>query len=48
LRSDQIPSGNAPPAMPPEADAAGWADMLSRLDWDRGPDRLWIQVTVPA
>jgi beta-lactamase superfamily II metal-dependent hydrolase len=46
LRSDQIPQGEEPPAKPAEATEEEWQAFLAQLDWDRGPQRLWIQYTV--
>jgi hypothetical protein len=46
IRSDQIPSGNQAPAQPTTLRAAEWQKFVEQLDWDRGPDRLWIQFTV--
>ena len=48
LRADQIPSGDEPPARPPGTTASEWQAFVGRLDWDRSPDRLWIQYTVPG
>jgi len=48
LRSDRIPAGQRAPAKPAEATEAEWAAFTGQLDWDKGPDRLWIQYTVPV
>ena len=48
IRTDDIPSGNAPPHRPVQATEGEWQAFLEQLDWDRGPDRLWIQYTVLA
>jgi hypothetical protein len=48
LRADQIPPGDEPPPRPADATAAEWQAFVEHLDWDRGPDRLWIQYTVPG
>jgi hypothetical protein len=48
LRTDEIPGGDAPPPRPPEASESEWLAFLVRIDWDRSPERLWIQVTVPG
>jgi hypothetical protein len=34
------------PEKPDEATEAEWQAFLGGLDWDRGPDKLWIQYTV--
>jgi beta-lactamase superfamily II metal-dependent hydrolase len=48
IRSDTIPSGNRPPEKPDEASKKEWKEFLKNLDWDRGPNNLWIQYTVLA
>jgi hypothetical protein len=48
LRSDAIPAGNEPPSRPAEATESEWQAFLARVDWDRGPHKLWIEYTVPA
>jgi len=46
IRSDTIPSGDKPPKKPEEASEKEWKEFLKDLDWDRGPNRLWVQYTV--
>jgi hypothetical protein len=46
LRSDQIPQGDRPPAQPDGASTEEWHEFTKELDWDRSPDRLWVQFTV--
>jgi beta-lactamase superfamily II metal-dependent hydrolase len=46
IRTDRIPSGGQPPAQPYTLRAAEWQTFIDHLDWDRSPDRLWIQFTV--
>lgn len=48
LRADQIPPGDEPPALPPGVTASEWQAFVEHLDWDRSPDGLWIQYTVPG
>jgi hypothetical protein len=48
LRSDKIPQGDQPPDKPDGATAKDWDEFVQRLDWDRGPERLWVQFTVTA
>lgn len=45
LRSDRIPESDSM-EMPEESNEREWKDFISQVDWDRGPDRLWIQYTV--
>lgn len=47
IRTDQIPSNGPPPEQPTNLPASEWKDYLQHLDWDRSPDALWIQFTVP-
>jgi hypothetical protein len=53
LRSDVVPTGDEPPERPEQEEgtewcptAEQWQAFVKHLDWDRGPDRLWIQYTV--
>lgn len=46
IRTDRIPSGDYSPVRPPTLRAEEWQKFVKQLDWDRGPDRLWIQFTV--
>jgi hypothetical protein len=46
IRSDEIPTGIEPPQKPDEASESEWATFTEQLDWDKGPNRLWIQYTV--
>jgi beta-lactamase superfamily II metal-dependent hydrolase len=48
IRSDRIPTGDQPPEQPDEATHSEWQAFINQLDWDRGPNRLWIQFTVPG
>lgn len=48
IRADDIPSGDKPPKKPDEAGESEWQAFIKRLDWDRSPDKLWIQYTVPG
>jgi beta-lactamase superfamily II metal-dependent hydrolase len=48
LRTDRIPSGDEPPEKPEHATEREWQAFIERVDWDRGPERLWIQCTVSA
>jgi len=43
LRSDEIP-----PQKPAEATDEAWDAFVRGLDWDRSPDKLWVQFTVPG
>jgi hypothetical protein len=46
VRSDRIPAGDDPPPRPAQATEEQWQAFVQHLDWDRSPDRLWIQYTV--
>jgi beta-lactamase superfamily II metal-dependent hydrolase len=46
IRTDQIPSGDEMPAKPNDAFDRDWKSFIAQLDWDRSPDRLWVQYTV--
>ncbi len=46
IRSDQIPRGDEPPQRPAAATQAEWDRFIQALEWDRTPDRLWVQFTV--
>jgi hypothetical protein len=46
IRTDEIPSGNEPPEKPEKITEEEWQAFIEQLDWDRSPDRLWIQYTV--
>ena len=48
IRTDRIPSGNKQPKKPHQATASEWRAFLKQLDWDRSPNKLWIQYTVPG
>jgi hypothetical protein len=48
IRTDDIPSGNKRPKKPDEATKSEWRAFIKQLDWDRSPDKLWIQYTVPG
>jgi hypothetical protein len=45
LRSDKIPDDDDL-AKPEEATEEEWQAFLQNLEWDRGPNKLWIQYTV--
>jgi Metallo-beta-lactamase superfamily len=45
IRSDKIPTTGTMDK-PPEANDVEWKAFLENLEWDEGPDRLWIQYTV--
>ena len=45
LRSDRIPEGGSI-SKPAEATDQEWELFRKRLQWDRSPERLWIQYTV--
>lgn len=47
IRTDKIPSGKQLPEQPASLPASDWKNFLQHLDWDRSPDALWIQYTVP-
>ena len=47
IRTDQIPSGSELPDHPANLPEGEWKDFLQHLDWDRSPEALWIQFTVP-
>jgi hypothetical protein len=46
VHSDEIPVGHVAPEKPDEATKAEWQAFLGGWDWDRGPEKLWIQYTV--
>lgn len=46
IRTDDIPAGDKPPGKPNEAEESEWQAFTRQLDWDRSPNRLWIQYTV--
>jgi len=46
LRSDKIPQGDQPPDKPVGSTAKEWDEFVENLDWDRSPERLWVQFTV--
>ena len=47
LTAGGIVSGsNKPPAKPNKAEESEWQAFINQLDWDRSPNRLWIQYTV--
>jgi len=46
IRSDRIPDGNEYWPQPAESNREDWKALTDNLDWDRGPDRLWIQYSV--
>lgn len=48
IRTEEIPPGDQTPPNPDEASDTEWRTFLERLDWDRSPDKLWIQFTVPG
>ena len=48
LRSDKIPKGDQPPPKPDGIAAAEWNAFVQQLDWDRSPERLWVQFTITA
>jgi beta-lactamase superfamily II metal-dependent hydrolase len=45
LRSDRIPENGSLPK-PAEATIGEWESFLNRVQWDRSPERLWIQYMV--
>ncbi len=45
IRSDKIPA-DEPLSRPKEASDSEWRSFLKNLEWDRSPDKLWIQFTV--
>jgi beta-lactamase superfamily II metal-dependent hydrolase len=47
IRTDQIPTGDQKPRKPSQASQSEWRAFIKQLDWDRGPNQLWIQYTVP-
>lgn len=47
IRTDDIPLGDKLPKKPDEATESEWQAFIKQLDWDRSPDKLWIQFTVP-
>lgn len=48
IRMDEIPPGDEPPEKPDEATESDWEAFTDQLDWDRSPDKLWIEYTVPG
>ncbi len=46
IRTDGIPLGDEAPKKPDEATESEWQAFIKQLDWDRSPDKLWIQYTV--
>jgi beta-lactamase superfamily II metal-dependent hydrolase len=48
IRTDGIPSGDKRPSKPDEVTDKEWESFVTRLDWDRSPDRLWVQYTIPG
>jgi len=48
LRSDKIPLPGEQPPQPLEATETLWQAFITGLEWDRSPERLWIQYTVPG
>lgn len=48
IRTDDIPLGGEFPKKPDEATESEWQAFIKQLDWDRSPDKLWIQYTVPG
>jgi len=45
IRSDRIPAGNTL-EQPKEARDSEWKMFLKNVEWDTGPEKLWIQYTV--
>jgi len=45
IRSDRIPAGNTF-EQPKEARDSEWKMFLKNVEWDTGPEKLWIQYTV--
>jgi hypothetical protein len=45
LRSDRIPE-NGTLTKPAEATVGEWESFLDKVQWDKSPERLWIQYTV--
>jgi hypothetical protein len=45
LRSDQIPDGDSM-EMPEESREAEWKEFLKNVQWDKRPEKLWIQYTI--
>jgi beta-lactamase superfamily II metal-dependent hydrolase len=45
IRSDRIPE-NGPLEKPEGMSDAVWTRFLENLEWDQGPDHLWIQYTI--
>jgi beta-lactamase superfamily II metal-dependent hydrolase len=46
IRADRIPSGNKAPPRPEESNKNEWRAFKKQLEWDRSPNRLWIQYSV--
>jgi hypothetical protein len=46
IRTDRIPVDDKLPPKPDQATDQEWQAFVQHLDWDRGPDRLWIEYTV--
>lgn len=46
IRTDQIPPGKEPPTNPGLVTEVQWKQFTKKLNWDQGPDRLWIEYTV--
>jgi beta-lactamase superfamily II metal-dependent hydrolase len=46
LRSDKIPQEDRPPDKPDRATPEEWHEFIHGLDWDRSPERLWVQFTI--
>ena len=45
IRSDDIPDSDSF-AQPVESRDAEWEAFQKNLEWDRSPDKLWIQYTI--
>jgi hypothetical protein len=45
IRSDQIPSSD-PPKKPDNISDGEWKTFLANLNWDKSPDKLWIEYKI--
>jgi hypothetical protein len=46
IRMDEIPIGETAPVRPEQVPPEIWEEFVSRLNWDRSGDRLWVEYTL--
>jgi beta-lactamase superfamily II metal-dependent hydrolase len=46
IRTDNIPGEDAPLEKPDNISKKDWKAFTKELDWDKGPEKLWIEFTV--